>query len=913
MISVEELLAVGGDRTRRGLFNIESIGDDVLGSLLDELGALVQQQSEVASDLLSTVVAEATRRDLPAIEARGAYLWARAEVNQGRLGSALDLIDRSRSVWLAHGSPVAAWRTDLGRMHILDDLGRHADAVDVGEALIAHLDQVDVTMADPTEVDWLRAAGSENLGVSRGYLGEHEAALSAYLDAEETYRRLGMMDDVARPMGNRGVELIELGRPVEALEALGAAAARFEALDDRLSAARCLAYQARAHVLAGSYLGAAAATQRAHAFLSGQETSVDYARIELVRAQTMSSLNLLDEAFDVYESIIPYLCESGLEHDLADAVCGRAAVLARAGRTDEARTAFREAERRYGEVGATSMAAIARLGLSELIEPDEAHELAVAATVELERSGRVADHAAGLIRLAQLATTPDERGRLLDSAKRLLDGSDLPHLQWRERHERGRLLVSIGDRDGAQDALDAALTMIDDLRSTVPDEHHRLPFMAGRDQVRDDLLHLLLDTGDLRGAYALTERARARTLVERLSGELSATAVTPSSSDLDDLYTTMLRAPGLAASHLQQAARVLERSSRREVRRQPVRPAGVAVDGGGPSIPVVTYQTLGNEIAAFVEQDGELGLVRGIADAQVARNLLDRLDAQWRRFDDPGLVGRQHDRLLASTLDLLQELHIGLLAPLAGVLDSRQLIVVPCEPLANAPFAAFHDGTCHLVERLAVTIAPSLSVARLAGARQRTSLSRRLVVGVSDESIPEVEVEISAIGALSPDTTILRDEEATIAAVEALAPSHDVLHFACHGIHRPDNPLFSALRLGDRWLTVAEIARLRLDGQLVVLSACSSGRQKVIGTGDELVGLPRAFLAAGAGTVVVNLWPVADALSATLMTSLHRELQHAEPAEALRRAQLDLMNEQPHPYYWSPAVVFGAPRSKEST
>ena len=76
-----------------------------------------------------------------------------------------------------------------------------------------------------------------------------------------------------------------------------------------------------------------------------------------------------------------------------------------------------------------------------------------------------------------------------------------------------------------------------------------------------------------------------------------------------------------------------------------------------------------------------------------------------------------------------------------------------------------------------------------------------------------------------------------------------VLHLATHADFRPDNPLFSGLALADGWLTTLDIFNLRLDASLVTLSACQTGRS-VIGGGDELLGLMRSFLAAGAASLV---------------------------------------------------------------
>jgi CHAT domain-containing protein len=151
----------------------------------------------------------------------------------------------------------------------------------------------------------------------------------------------------------------------------------------------------------------------------------------------------------------------------------------------------------------------------------------------------------------------------------------------------------------------------------------------------------------------------------------------------------------------------------------------------------------------------------------------------------------------------------------------------------------------------------------------------------------------------------LEEEAATVAAFTEAAPLHNVLHLACHGLFRADNPIFSSLKLYDGWLTAANVMPLRLDGALVTLSACESGRSQVL-LGDEVVGLTRGFLGAGAATLVVTLWLVQDETTATLMADwYHRLRQGQSPTAALRAAQQALRETYRHPYFWAPFTVVG--------
>jgi CHAT domain-containing protein len=139
------------------------------------------------------------------------------------------------------------------------------------------------------------------------------------------------------------------------------------------------------------------------------------------------------------------------------------------------------------------------------------------------------------------------------------------------------------------------------------------------------------------------------------------------------------------------------------------------------------------------------------------------------------------------------------------------------------------------------------------------------------------------------------------------AAQADLLHLATHGLFRPDNPFFSALKLADGWIDVRELYRLPLQARLVVLSACESGAGAVRG-GDEVVGLVRGFLGAGAREVLASLWNVHDASAVPFMQHFYQFLtQEAvnRPADALRAAQCAAISSRLHPYYWASFYMIG--------
>jgi CHAT domain-containing protein len=128
-------------------------------------------------------------------------------------------------------------------------------------------------------------------------------------------------------------------------------------------------------------------------------------------------------------------------------------------------------------------------------------------------------------------------------------------------------------------------------------------------------------------------------------------------------------------------------------------------------------------------------------------------------------------------------------------------------------------------------------------------------------------------------------------------------------LFRRDNPMFSSIRLGDSHTSLFDLYQIPLSAELVTLSGCSTGLNAVVG-GDELVGLMRGLLHAGAQGILVSLWDVHDRSTSEFMTAFYRRLQSVEnKAEALRAAMRELRDDYPHPYYWAPFILVGKYRS----
>jgi CHAT domain-containing protein len=188
-------------------------------------------------------------------------------------------------------------------------------------------------------------------------------------------------------------------------------------------------------------------------------------------------------------------------------------------------------------------------------------------------------------------------------------------------------------------------------------------------------------------------------------------------------------------------------------------------------------------------------------------------------------------------------------------------------------------------------------------------------------SLPGSEMEANAIAPLL-NTKPLIGNVATKSAVVQLLPKARIIHLATHGLLDDVRGLGSAIALApdplssvppltkggiggvNGLLTAEEILDMKLNAELVVLSACNTGRGRI--TGDGIIGLSRSLISAGVPSVLVSLWSVPDAPTASLMTEFYQNLQkNPDKAQALRQAMLTTMKQHPNPKDWAAFTLIG--------
>ena len=274
---------------------------------------------------------------------------------------------------------------------------------------------------------------------------------------------------------------------------------------------------------------------------------------------------------------------------------------------------------------------------------------------------------------------------------------------------------------------------------------------------------------------------------------------------------------------------------------------------------------------------------------------------------------------------LLNKLYDVLIAPVTSLLSSlpAHLIIVPYGPLHKLPFHALYDGTRFLIENFQMSYLPASSLLLHLGSADREvnnpggSIEHTgkppLVFGYSQNGqLQRVYDEVKTVATLLGGTCYL-DKEATIANLIEQSSSSPIIHLATHGQSRLDAPNFSYIRLADGQLNAVDAFSLDLTAcELVALSGCETGLALSSG-GDEQLGLGRAFLAAGANSLLMSLWSVEDSATSELMKLFYQHLLHGESkVQALRAAQCHFLRQDDsmpamyaHPYFWAAFRLVG--------
>jgi CHAT domain-containing protein len=300
-----------------------------------------------------------------------------------------------------------------------------------------------------------------------------------------------------------------------------------------------------------------------------------------------------------------------------------------------------------------------------------------------------------------------------------------------------------------------------------------------------------------------------------------------------------------------------------------------------------------------------------VESLELGTRAIQRILLRWQLNVDAGTeavaAGLPVEGLERNAHGILESLYQALLGPVERYLASyERIVVIPYGPLHGIPFHALHDGHTYTAENWEISVCPSSGLLNLCTSRRQRDGDSMLIVACSDGGrLPQVLREAQILGGLFRGECLI-DEQATCGAVAESAARHAVIHLAAHAEARLDNPTFAHLKLSDGQLSTVDILNMELDGALVVLSACETGRG-VVAAGDEVIGLSRGVLHAGAATLIHSLWRVGDGSTAKLMEEFYRGLRAGDSCSAsLRNAMLVLRRSgETNLYAWAAFQLVG--------
>jgi tetratricopeptide (TPR) repeat protein len=915
---------------------VASHGDlaEVLGLLAQHIDQLMLTDLGAALESASLLSETADALGVPVARVRARRAWAQCLSYSNRFNEALAVLDEGAALAAELGQRRERALVNMTRLHALARLGRLDEAVEAGESAWHDL----VEIGDPVAA----AKADVNLGVVQRMRGRPAEAIIHFERALPTLRGEAML--AAQIQSNRAEALLDLH------EFQGAEAAFQEALGifQEIGAARAAAIvEGNLADLMGRQGRLALALhhfEQARRRIERDGPAGDVARLEAEAAEVQLQMGSVDEARMASAAAMRVLEEQGMTAEAARSRLTLARALASLGEVDEAQRALSQVSAQFESVGQADHARRAMLARAEVL----LHQgrLADSRTLVLSVLGDLRDRPADAAQArALLAAIELEDGRADESEAqgkaglKLAESLGLGPLLAQLLHLRGQALLQMGSAEEALESLLRAVDQVERIRGSLQADRFRTVFHARSASVYEDAVSAALGSSRadrVAMAFALVERARSRALLDLLAGILEQPSGQGDAEfgqlaqdlgrwrgTLNALYTGLHEAGGSTRPSGGGWLAEIE-NAERQIGRLESRLASTAALGGLYAEPLSLEQVRGHipadsllleyfvanrRVLAFVVSPNG-ATVEDLCEIDDVAPALERLHFQIGR----ALARRASSPALRKSIDReLEELHRLLLAPLVEG-KARRLIIAPHGLLHSIPFHALRDDAGYLLERHEFLFTPSASVlAQVGRSMGDGSRAGALLVGVPDERAPQIEDEVRTLAGIIPDSRLLFAEEASVAAVIERSNAASLVHIAAHAIFAADGPASAGVRLADGWLTSREIGAMQLQGAVVALSGCDTGRSAAT-AGDELLGLIRALLAAGASSVLASLWSVHDEIATELLVRAYRMWyrEGAKPgggmlAAALRQSQLELARREVHPAFWAPFFVVGTP------
>ena len=541
-------------------------------------------------------------------------------------------------------------------------------------------------------------------------------------------------------------------------------------------------------------------------------------------------------------------------------------------------------------------------------------------------------------RAFQCQNRPVQAIAYLDSGLTVAGSIDIPELIWRLHRQKGMSLRQINRIPDALAEYNAAIRFIEEIRADLKVEAYQQGFLDDKMDLYTDMIDLMIMIGRKEDAYHYVERAKSRNFIDLLgnrdwafSGDRGGWLGREKALQ-DSIQTATLRVKALSSlpERTESENRMLsEWTALLNERRRHYQDLLTEIQAQNPelaSFVTVNPLTINEVSAGLPDSTGLLEYYLTPSSVHVWLITKEQQILKTIPVAADSVVGtvKRFRQAIQARLSSDREgvmLYNWLIRPFQNNLERlNHIVIIPHHVLHYLPFAALMDDGVYMMQSFSLSLAPSATVlaySRNMG-RMESKTGHVLAIGNPDlgdpgYALPFADKEIRSLERVFPHDAVVSfyADQATKSALIKNISGKQIIHFACHAEFEPEAPLFSALLLAPEdkntgRLEVHEIFRLSLDADLVALSACETGLARIT-SGDDIIGLSRGFLFAGASSVMTSLWKVDDLATAVLMKRFYRYwLQGLSKAEALRRAQQIVYESVgQHPADWAAFYITG--------
>ncbi|MEH2263297.1 CHAT domain-containing protein [Nostoc sp.] len=807
--------------------------------------------------------------------------------NLEQYAKALEFFEQALAIAKQIGDTAGEGRTLNNIGAVYDNLGKYAKALESYQQALAILKQIGDTTVESTTLN--------NLGKVYQILGQYDKALESYQQALAILKQIGDTAGEGRTLNNLGELYHNLGKYAKALESYQQALAIRKQIGDTAGEGRTLYNLGRVYHNLGKYAKALEFFEQALGIFkqigNAEGESGTLNNIGLVYTylgQYSKSLEFYQQALGIFKQIAHKKGEGITLNNIGIAYYN----LGDYSRALKFYQAALVIHKKIGNITGEGKT-LDNIGLvyTYLEEYDKALKYYQQALAIAKQIGDIADESTTLNNIGTVYNSLGKYAKALEYYQQALairkqigdtdgEGSIFNNI--------GAAYLNLGKYADAEKILFSAIEVLEYLRTSKLSDDQKISIFETQAFTYRFLQQALIAQNKTNTALEISERSRARAFVDLLASKISGNTNSKQAIKLPNI------------EQIQQIAKVQNAT-------------------------LVQYSVNESNLYIWViKPTGKISFKQ--VDLKSLKTPLTQLVNQSRQSIGAGGRGiKVEPKDESSKKQNLQKLHEVLIEPIASFLPTNpdeHVIFIPHDSLFLVPFVALQDKDGkYLIEKHTILTAPAIQVLDLTHQQQQNVTGKDVLVmgnptmpkvGIPPVQLPPLEGagrEAVTIANLFK-TKAITGKDATKAAFKQKLSSARIIHLATHGLlDDADKSIPSAIALAptsndDGLLTPAEIVDLKINAELVVLSACDTGRGAI--TGDGVVGLSRSLITAGASSVIVSLWAVPDSPTSELMTEFYQQWQkNPDKAAALRNAMLITMKKHPQPRDWAAFTLVG--------